>query len=358
MEYYGTLGPGCQDPEILERMLQAGMTGLRLNLSHGTLAQQAPFLDAWKQVRFKTGSQADLLLDLEGPELRIGALPAPLDLPAGGTILLGQGGIPIPPALFPFLSPGQEIRLDDGKLLLQVEPHPAAESVPQTFSQTGAASQGSARASAAGPPLSVFCRILRGGRLSSRKSLSLPGCSLRLPILTEEDRKNLRQAAGAGVTGVMLPFVHGPEDLKALEEALAEAGVPHLRIFAKLEDQEALRRLPELVSLGHTLVIARRDLGNALKPWEIPRAQKEIARLCRQQNTPFLVVTQLLASMEQCPVPTRAEVLDIFNAVLDGASALMLTGETASGRYPVQAMEVLVKTGKEALRYRQGFTGR
>ena len=325
MEYYGTLGPGCKEPETLKRMLQAGMTGLRLNLSHGSLPRQASFLAAWQQAREETGSNAGLLLDLEGPELRIGSLPEPLLLSPGEALLLGAGGIPIPPALLPWLIPGQEVRLDDGKLLLRVE---------------------------SGGSTAAFCRVVRGGLLSSRKSLALPGSPVRLPALTEADRQNLRLASQAGVTGVMLPFVHAPEDIRELEQALEDAGVPQLRIFAKLEDAEGLRRLPELAPLGHTIVIARGDLGNALKPWELPRAQKEAARICRLWNTPFLVVTQLLDSMEQRSVPTRAEVLDIFNAVLDGASALMLTGETAAGKYPVQAMDILVKTGEEALRYR------
>ena len=218
--------------------------------------------------------------------------------------------------------PGQQLLLDDGKLLVEV--------------------------TAAGPD-ALVCTVLRGGVLQSRKSIAAPGLSVPMPTLTSEDLANLRIAASCGVTGVMLPFVRGKQDILALRQALAEAGAPQICIFAKIENLAGVQALPEFLSLVDEVVIARGDLGNAMPLWELPRCQKQLSAACRAAGVPFMVVTQMLDSMCTRAVPTRAEVSDIYNAVLDGASSLMLTGETAAGQYPVQAMEFLVRTANTAL---------
>ena len=169
-----------------------------------------------------------------------------------------------------------------------------------------------------------------------------------MPTLTENDLKNIRLAARYGVTGVMLPFVRGKEDLLTLRRALDDAGAGHIEIFAKIENQQGVNALEELLPYCDHVVIARGDLGNAMPLWKLPGVQKTLASKCRQAGKPFMVVTQMLDSMHERAVPTRAEVLDIYNAVLDGASSLMLTGETAAGKFPAEAMEYLVKTGREA----------
>mgnify|MGYP002535194867 CR=1 FL=1 len=217
---------------------------------------------------------------------------------------------------------GGTLLLDDGKLLVEV--------------------------TAAGPD-ALVCTVLRGGVLQSRKSIAAPGLSVPMPTLTSEDLANLRIAASCGVTGVMLPFVRGKQDILALRQALAEAGAPQIRIFAKIENLAGVQALPEFLSLVDEVVIARGDLGNAMPLWELPRCQKQLSAACRAAGVPFMVVTQMLDSMCTRAVPTRAEVSDIYNAVLDGASSLMLTGETAAGQYPVQAMEFLVRTASTAL---------
>ena len=170
-----------------------------------------------------------------------------------------------------------------------------------------------------------------------------------LPTLTAEDKENLAIAAGCGVTGVMLPFVRGAADICNLRQALAEAGAPQLKILAKIENLAGVQALPEFLPLVDEVVIARGDLGNAMPLWELPRCQKQLSAACRAAGVPFMVVTQMLDSMHTRAVPTRAEVNDIYNAVLDGASSLMLTGETAAGQYPVQAMEYLVRTARTAM---------
>ena len=171
-----------------------------------------------------------------------------------------------------------------------------------------------------------------------------------MPTLTESDRKNIRAAVSYGITGVMLPFVRNKEDLLVLREALKEAGAGEIQVFAKIENMQGVEAIKELLPYCDHVVIARGDLGNAMPLWKLPGVQKRLARECREAGKPFMVVTQMLDSMHEREVPTRAEVLDIYNAVLDGASSLMLTGETAAGSYPAQAVEYLVNTGEEALR--------
>ena len=235
LEFYGTIGPACAQLETLQRMVKAGMTGIRMNLSHGPLSAHKDWLDIIHAVGIP-----QLLIDLQGPELRIGTLPQPLVLEPGQSLRLGQGGVPCPAALVHAARPGQNLLLDDGRLLVQVS------------EADGAVLQ---------------CTVVRGGTLQSRKSLAAPGLTVASPTLTEEDLQNLQLAGACGVTGVMLPFVRGAEDIRTLRRA----------------------------------------------------------------------------------VPTRAEVSDIYNAVADGASSVMLTGETAAGQYPVEAMEYLVRTARTAL---------
>ena len=316
MDFYGTIGPACAELSTLQQMAHAGMTGLRMNLSHGSLAEHADWLELIRKAGIRT-----LLIDLQGPELRIGRLASPLTLSEGQQVLLGTGGIPCPACLLDAITPGQKLLLDDGKLLLRVNAVDTA----------------------------LHCTVLRGGLLQSRKSIAVPGVEVSSPTLTDEDLQNLRVAADCGVTGVMLPFVRSAEDIRTLRAALEDAHAGQIQIFAKIENLAGVRTLPEFLPLVDQVVIARGDLGNAMPLWELPRCQKQLASLCRAAGVPFMVVTQMLDSMQTRAVPTRAEVSDIYNAVLDGAASLMLTGETAAGQYPVQAMEYLVKTAQTAL---------
>ena len=321
---YGTLGPACADRETLGEMFRAGMDGLRLNLSHSGLEASAGLIEAFRGAAADCGKRPELLIDMQGPELRVGTLGAPIPLGVGEA--LASEAIPFPKEVREALAgaaPGQELLLDDGKLLLALE------------------------RGEAGPRL----RVLRGGLLESRKSVALPGCEIRTPALTERDRAQLRRARDFGVTAVMQPFVRGPEDLRELRRALAEAGCPELRILAKIENRAGLERLAELIPCCDEIVVARGDLGNAMELWELPAVQKRIAAACRAAGRDFMVVTQMLDSMTHRPVPTRAEVCDVFNAVLDGAASVMVTGETAAGEYPVQVIRYLANTAREAETY-------
>lgn len=302
---------------MLRQMTDAGMTGIRMNLSHGSLAEHADWLAMIRQTGIR-----ELLIDLQGPELRTGALAEPLTLQIGDFFRLGRGGVSCPDTLTEAAGPGQKLLLDDGRILVQVD----------------AVREGA-----------LFCTVLRGGVLRSRKSIAAPGLAIDSPTLTAEDLENLRAAPECGVTGVMLPFVRGAEDLRTLRRALRETGGESIRIFAKIENLAGVNALPGFLPLADQIVIARGDLGNAMPLWELPACQKKLAAACRAAHVPFMVVTQLLDSMCERAVPTRAEVLDIYNAVLDGAASLMLTGETAAGHYPAQAMEYLVRTARTAL---------
>lgn len=323
MEFYGTLGGSCQSRAVLDRLFQAGMTGARLNLSHTTLSACAPLLnEIFHHAARAAGVTPHLIIDLQGPELRVGTLPAPVLLEEGGQAVLGEGGIPVPDVVVKAAQVGHSISLDDSALLLEVE---EAE------------------------PARLLCRVRRGGLLRSRKSLAILGVEVDSPALTQADLDNLDVAASFGVTHILQPFVRGREDVLALRRALEERGLTQVQIMAKIENRRGLEHLDEIAAAADQICIARGDLGNAIPLWELPGIQKDIARRCRAAKVPFCLVTQLLWSMEQRPVPTRAEVCDIYNGVLDGAASLMLTGETAAGKYPVQAMEYLVKTARRAM---------
>ena len=323
MEFYATLGDPCAKRDILEQLFQAGMTGVRVNLSHTSLKQCAPLLQElyWPAARRAGREDAHLILDLQGPELRVGDLPRPIPLKEGEELLLGEGGIPIPQSILRTARRDQNISIDDGALLLQVK-----------------------RSS----PSVLLCRVLRGGPLLSKKSLSLLGAEVDTPTLTPSDLDNLAQAGRFGVTHILQPFVRGRRDIHTLRETLDRLGLERVLIMAKIEEAQGLAHLDEILEAADQICIARGDLGNSMPLWKLPAIQKDIARRCREAGKPFCLVTQLLWSMEQRPVPTRAEVCDIYNGVLDGASSLMLTGETAAGRWPVQAMGYLVKTAREA----------
>lgn len=323
MEYYATLGDPCAKRDVLDGLFRAGMTGIRVNLSHTSLNKCSPLLEQlyWPAARRAGREDAHLILDLQGPELRVGELPRPILLRAGDEILLGDGGIPVPQSILQTARRGGQISIDDGTLLLEVR---------RSCSNL------------------LLCRVIQGGPLHSRKSLSVLGTDVDTPTLTPADLDNLRQAGQYRVTHILQPFVRGRQDIQILRQALDSLGLEQVRIMAKIEEHQGLERLDEIISEADQICIARGDLGNSMPLWKLPAIQKDISSRCRAAGRDFCLVTQLLWSMEQRPVPTRAEVCDIYNGVLDGATSLMLTGETAAGKWPVQAMEYLTRTAREA----------
>lgn len=397
IEIFGTLGPRDCNVPVLTEMFENGMTGVRLNLSHTNLSDCEDWLAALQTAAAKACVSPELLIDLRGPELRIGTLEQPAHLETEDKIVLypetAQAGsphtadssclsddrnddlirtpdlsdcrisIPCPAIIFPYLLPGQKVLLNDGTIEAEVLSTDGTIGV-ETLSTDGTIeaemlindgtveSQACLNNTAAAH---CVCRILRGGTISSRKSIALPGTDIYPPTLTGEDLLNLDNADKYHVTGVMLPFVRNKDDLLTLRRELDQRNLRKIRIFAKIENLDGVRMLPELLPHCDHVVIARGDLGNATTLQKLIAVQKQIAALCRKENKPFMVVTQMLASMEHSAVPTRAEVSDIFNAVLDGAASLMVTGETAVGDYPVETIRYLYETAQEAENFSQEF---
>ncbi len=327
MNIIGTLGPSCCETQVLHEMFVAGMDGMRLNLSHCNLKDRAGWIANLHEAAREAEIEPLLIMDMQGPELRIGVMDQELELLEGMEISLGDrdlgAGIPVCEDILSQIRPGQEILLDDGKILLM------CTDVEET----------------------CHALVVRGGHLSSRKSIALPGTVVSMPAVTDDDKMNIREALKYGVTGVMQPFVRGPEDLITLRKELEMAGAGELKVYAKIENQKGMEQLSELLPFADTIVIARGDLGNAMPLWILPAAQKEIAAVCREAGKPFMVATELLSSMIHSAVPTRAEVSDIFNAILDGADSLIVTGETAVGEHPVDVIRYLTNTALAAEMY-------
>ena len=329
MNIYGTLGPACQSEAVLKKMFEYGMTGIRLNLSHTTLHDAAESIETMHRAAASAGIKPELLIDMQGPELRIGPLKSPIRLREGENIEFSDGReapVQIPAQSLPLIRQGQEILLDDGKILCRVTEVSRTE---------------------------IRAVVLRGGVLLGRKSIAFPGLLVPMPAMTEVDKVNIRCAKEYGVTGVMQPFVRSPQDLKDVRQELEQAGARKIRLFAKIENAAGIEQIDALIPWADEIVIARGDLGNAVSLWDLPAVQKKIAAACRNADRDFMVVTQMLASMEHRAVPTRAEVSDIFNAVLDGTSSVMVTGETAAGDYPAEVIRYLVNTVRAAEEYRK-----
>lgn len=328
VQIYATLGPACAGWEIQEKMFRAGMTGMRLNLSHTGLEESAELLEAFHKAARSVCVDAQLLIDMEGPELRIGKM-AKTVLSEGEIVRLGRKGdgvIPVPEAVISAMEVGDEVLLNDGKIALIItkrEGH-AAEAV-----------------------------VTRGDILSGHKSIKITGKQVTLPVLTEHDISNIRLASQYGVTGLMQPFVQSGEDLVYVRSTLQENNAGHVQIFAKIENRAALANLDSIIKEADVVIIARGDLGNDMELWELPAVQKEIEDACKKMDKPYIVVTQMLASMEEHAVPTRAEVSDIFHATMHGAYGVMITGESAVGKYPIEAIKYLANTAKSGEEWRK-----
>ena len=384
IELFGTLGPSCSEVSVLKEMIEEGMTGMRLNLSHSSLTQAAGLIRNYHEAAALCGVTAELLIDLQGPELRIGALQRPVELPDGAvfwlaedrfvmnSVLTGQpaeamNGLPVAPApndlplvpaaehIIRAMNTGDRVLFDDGAIEAEVTlapdvsgAAPLAPEAPDVSGATPLPSEGPDVSGAA--PLRAQLRVVRGGVLKSRKSLKIVDRSVDGPVLTPQDIQNLQLVREYGVTSVMLPFVRSGRDLRTLRAAMEELGCGDLRIFAKIENREGVAHIEDIIPEADMVVIARGDLGNDVPLWELPGVQIDLGEACKAAGKPFLVVTQLLFSMIERPVPTRAEMSDIFYAVTGGASALMLTNETAAGKYPAAAMRYLLLAAEAAMR--------
>ncbi len=315
-----TLGPASSTPETLARLVVAGMDAPRLNFSHGTHEDRAEGARLVREAQAAAGRPLALIADLQGPKLRVGDLAAPVMLARGGTVVLAgeddarDGDLPISPSVLgTVLAPGNDVLIDDGRVRLRVEQ----------------VERGRAR-----------CTVLVGGEVGARKGVNLPGIPLPIPSLTAKDLDDLRFALGLGVDFVALSFVRSGADVRALRELIEAAG-SHAHVIAKIEKAEAVAALDEILDEAHAVMVARGDLGVEIGPAEVPLLQKRIILEALGRGKPVITATQMLESMLHQPEPTRAEASDVANAILDGTSAIMLSGETAIGAYAVEAVETM-----------------
>ncbi len=318
-----TLGPATSTPERIRELLSAGVDVVRLNFSHGTPQEHARMAQMVREMTQEMGKTVAIMQDLQGPKIRVGEFPnGTVFIPAGTTVSLTTRAVPgsadVIPLLYPSLSqdvkPGDRILLDDGNLELVVEI--CGEDT-------------------------VQCRVIRGGPLSSHKGVNFPDTRLRLPSLTEKDIADLQFGLGMGVDYVALSFVRRAEDLLHVRRILRSLGALEVRLIAKLERAEAIENLDEIVEAADGVMVARGDLGVELDPERIPILQKVIIRKANQVGIPVITATQMLESMVHHPRPTRAETSDVANAILDGTDAVMLSAETATGNYPVEAVQMM-----------------
>ncbi len=329
-----TLGPACRDSETLVAMIEAGMTVARLNFSHGSADEKRAWASAVRAAAARAGRYVALMGDLQGPKIRVGRLPdegVPLVPESEVTLTASEApeadAIPFPhPDIVADLQPGHHILLDDGSLELVV--------------------------TEVAPPR-VRCRVLVGGILTSNKGVNLPGTPLKLSALTPKDREDARLALELGLDYLALSFVRRAEDVHELREYLLSLTDQSLErrvgedpnrlpaIVAKIEKPEALQELEAIVRAADAVMVARGDLGVETAPQRVPLVQKDIIRLCNQLGKPVITATQMLQSMIENPRPTRAEASDVANALLDGSDAIMLSGETSVGRYPVAAVRTM-----------------
>ena len=321
-----TIGPASSSPEILKQMVQAGMSVARLNFSHGSYDDHAKTVATLRAVSEELDTPITILQDLQGPKIRVGKLSRePFTLKEGETLALvpvaNFTGQPNTVAIdYPYLAedaqPGMQVLLDDGLLELKVE--------------------------AVTPP-AVFCRIVQGGPLKSRKGVNLPDLNVRMPSMTDKDKQDLEFGVSQGVDFVSLSFVRKGEDIRALKQLLAEQGAGDIPVLAKIEKPQAIANLDEILDECDAVMVARGDLGVEVSSEKVPLLQKKIIAECNRRGIPAITATQMLESMIRNPRPTRAEASDVANAIADGTDAVMLSGESAMGAFPVKAVEMMAR---------------
>ena len=330
-----TLGPSSSSEERLRQMILAGLDVARLNFSHGTHADHAERIALIRRLSEELNKPIAILMDLQGPKLRIGTLAVePLPLVAGEQVALSsesQHEMPkgitfIPfdvPKLHEALEPGNHILMDDGNLELEV------------IKVEGD---------------NIFAKVLIGGDLKSHKGVNLPGSKLNIPILTEKDIVDLQFGLDQGLDLVALSFVKTAADIESARKTM-QAMIPGRRvppIIAKLERPEALDNLEEIMQVTNGVMVARGDLGVEMSPADVPSAQKCIIRMANQWGRFVITATQMLESMITNPRPTRAEAADVANAIYDGTDAVMLSAETAAGAYPVESIRMMSRIVEES----------
>lgn len=314
-----TLGPASSSPKMIEQLFKKGVDVFRLNFSHGTHEDHKKRFDIIRSIEEKLGHPIGILMDLQGPKLRVGQFEkGSVILKKGADFRLdldptlgSQNRVHLPhPELFKVLTKGVELLIDDGKVRLKVIDSG------QNYATT---------------------KVVIGGKVSDKKGVNIPGVVLPIDALTQKDKKDLDFGLSLGVDWVALSFVQRPEDVMQAHEIIQGRA----KIISKLEKPMAIRYLNDIVKLSDAVMVARGDLGVEMLAQEVPTIQKRIIRLCREQGKPVVVATQMLESMISNPTPTRAEASDVATAIYDGADCVMLSAESASGDFPLQAVSMM-----------------
>jgi pyruvate kinase len=324
-----TIGPASLEVETLKQMMKAGMNVARINFSHGSYPEQNKFIEAVKKAREELGATVALGLDMQGPELRTGKLKEqPIFLEAGQTFKLYvedvEGDINGTSVsykdLYKDIKVGTKVLIDDGLIGTEVQEIKGTD---------------------------IILKVINGGKLGSRKSINIPGTSVRLPALKEKDIKDLEGAAAAEFDYVFGSFIRDAKDVKEIRKVLDDNGGKDIKIVCKIENQEGIDNIEEIVEASDGIMVARGDMAVEVPFEKVPAVQKMLIKECKKAGKVVIVATQMLESMQNNPRPTRAEVSDVANAIYDETDAIMLSGESAMGQYPVVCVETMSKIANE-----------
>ncbi|MDR0533513.1 MAG: pyruvate kinase [Verrucomicrobiales bacterium] len=324
-----TLGPASNSPDVIHKLIQAGMNVARLNFSHGSHGSHAQTIANLRSIAQELDKPITILQDLQGPKVRVGQLANDeLTLTEGKSVtLIPEAEFNGQPATIPLdyayaaeeAQPGMQILLADGLFELQI------------IEVRGNA---------------LVCRVVEGGTLKSRKGVNFPNLNLRLPSLTDKDLDDLQFGLQQDIDWISLSFVRNADDVRSLKKILAEQKI-FKPVIAKIEKPQAIEHLDEILGEVNGIMVARGDLGVELSPEKVPMLQKHIIEKCKQRGLPVITATQMLESMIHEPRPTRAEASDVANAIIDGTDAVMLSGESAVGQFPVRAVEMMGRIARE-----------
>ncbi len=324
-----TMGPNTNDRSLMEKLVKNGMDIARFNFSHGDHKEQKERMDMLKSVREEAGVPVAILLDTKGPEIRTGLLKdgQKVMLEAGQTFTLtteqlvgDETKVSITyDGLAEDVEIGKKILIDDGLIELEVKKIIGTD---------------------------IVCRVINGGELGQRKGVNVPNVPVRLPALTEKDREDIMFGVEQGVDFIAASFVRSAEGILEIKALLKECHAPYIPIIAKIENAEGIKNIDEILHCADGIMVARGDLGVEIPAHEVPYLQKWIIQKCNENYKPVITATQMLDSMIRNPRPTRAEVTDVANAVYDGTDAVMLSGETAQGKYPVEALQMMAEIVK------------
>ncbi len=323
-----TIGPASASPDMIRKLMEAGMDVARLNFSHGSYDFFHEVIRSIRTISEELNRPVTILQDLQGPKIRVCSLPGgQVELVAGQEVVLAppldRGGAGVIPIDYSFLAseamPGMQVLLADGLMELTV--------------------------TAVDPPR-VPCRVVEGGTLTEHKGVNFPDLNLQLPSLTEKDLRDLDFGLTEGVDWISLSFVRQASDIRKLKEIIASKG-HDTPVIAKIEKPQAVEHLQEIIEESDGIMVARGDLGVEMSPDRVPMIQKRIIRQCNQAGKTVITATQMLESMIHDPRPTRAEASDVANAIIDGTDAIMLSGETAMGAWPVRAVEMMDRIARD-----------